>query len=62
MEEYCIIDLQGGKVPLAVLSQKGIQTERLNIVEKEMQTEQSKLVNVATQKSLLKPYRRSEGM
>ena len=62
MEEYRIIDLQGGKVPLAVLSQKGIQTERLNIVEKEMQSEQSKLVNVATQKSLLKPYCRSEGM
>ena len=61
MEEYCITDLQGGQVPLAVLSQKGMQTERLNIVE-EMQTEQSKLVNVATQKSLLKPYRRSEGM
>ena len=27
-----------------------MQTEALNIVEKEIQTEQSKLVNVATQK------------
>ena len=50
MEEYCITDLPGGEVPPPALSEKGIQTERLNAVEKEIQTEQSKLVNVATQK------------
>ena len=39
MEEYCIIDLPGGEVPPAVFSEKGMQTERLKIVEKEIQTE-----------------------
>ena len=34
MEEYCITDLPGG-----VLSEKGMQTVRLNIVEKEIQTQ-----------------------
>ena len=59
-EEYCIIDLPGGEVPLAVLSEKGMQTEGLNIVEKEINTVQTKMVNVATQKYLSKPYHRSE--
>ena len=58
MEEYWILDLPGGEVPLAVLSEKGMQTEWLNIVEKEIQTEQCKLVNVGTQQSLSKPYLR----
>ena len=62
MEEYCIVDLPGGGVPPPVLSEKGMQTERLNTVEKEIQTEQSKLVNVARQKSISKPYHRSAGM
>ena len=61
-EEYCIIDLPGGEVPPKVLSEKGMQTEWLNTVEKEIQAEQSKLVNAATQKSLSELYRRSEGM
>ena len=39
-----------------------MQTVWLNIVEKEIQTQKSKLVNVATQKSPSKPYHRSEGM
>ena len=62
MEEPCIIDLPGGEIPPAVLSEKKMQTEGLNIVGKEIQTEHKKLVNVATQKSLSKPYHRSEGM
>ena len=62
MEEYYIIDLPGGELSPAVLSEKGMQKEQLNIVEKEIQIERSKLVNVATQKSLSKSYQRSEGM
>ena len=54
MEEYCIIGLSGGEVPPVVLSEKRKQTERLNIVEKEIQTEQCKLANVATPKILSK--------
>ena len=39
MEEYCITDLPGGEVLPRVLSEKGMQTVRLNIVEKEIQTQ-----------------------
>ena len=39
MEEYCITDLAGGEVLPRVLSEKGMQTVRLNIVEKEIQTQ-----------------------
>ena len=39
-----------------------MQKERINIVEKEIQTARSKLENVAKEKSLWKPYRKSEGM
>ena len=39
MEEYCITDLPGGEVLPRVLSEKGMQTVRLNIVEEEIQTQ-----------------------
>ena len=61
MEEYCIIRRRGTASSI-IRKRDANSTEQVNIVEKEMQTEQSKLVNVATQKSLSKPYRRSEGM
>ena len=54
MKEYCIIVLPGGEVSPAASSGKWMQTELLNIVEKEIQTQQSKLVNAATQKSEVK--------
>ena len=38
MEEYFIIDLLGQILP-AVLSEKGMQTERFNTVENKIQTE-----------------------
>ena len=38
MKEYCIIVLPGGEVLSAVLSEKGMQTEQLNISEKEIQS------------------------
>ena len=38
MEEYCIIVLPGGEVSPAVSSGQWMQTELLNIVEKEIQT------------------------
>ena len=59
MEECCITDLAGGEVPPPVLSEKGMQTERLNTVEKEIQTEQSKR---SYTKNVSKPYHRSAGM
>ena len=39
MEEYYIIDLPGGELSPAVLSEKEMQKEQLNIVEKEIQAE-----------------------
>ena len=62
MEEYYIIDLPGGELSPAVLSEKEMQKEQLNIVEKRYKQSECKLVNVATQKSLSKSYQRSEGM
>ena len=39
MEEYCITDLPAGEVLSRVLSEKGMQTVRFSIVEKEIQTQ-----------------------